>query len=163
MLFLHFLVCFHFNRLILRIFCRKNQSPKSLKIVKYGIFHVFLPYFDQNSDSRLNYFILIFFQLNLMSNNWYFIKKNSFELSSFPFKGCSQPLKRFFYLLYCFFSISESNSWKNLNSQAQVHLRVSHFQCNKNFLLHPFTTGDPACENKLLRKALSLIDIAKKG
>jgi hypothetical protein len=52
MLFLHFLICYHFNMLILGIFEKKNQSPKSFEMVKYGILYVFLSIFDQNSDSK---------------------------------------------------------------------------------------------------------------
>ena len=41
MLFLHFSICYHFNMLILGIFCIKNISPKSFEMVKYGILYVF--------------------------------------------------------------------------------------------------------------------------
>ena len=41
MLFLHFLICYHFNMGILGIFCKKDQSLKSFEMVKYGILYVF--------------------------------------------------------------------------------------------------------------------------
>ena len=93
---MHFLVNFYFSMLIWGIFYRLNRSPKSFKMVNYGIFHVFLSFFDQNSDSK-GLTILFWY---LFSLTWHLIKniwnKTSFELSSFPFKGCSQPLNDYF-------------------------------------------------------------------
>ena len=98
-----------------------------------------------------------------MSTNKYFVKKNSFELSSFPFKGCSQPLKQLFYLLHCFslflIAIHEKTSAVKLKCTLGCHI----FSATKNFWLLPFTSGDIAYDNKLFRKALSPIDLAKKG
>ena len=52
MLFLHFLICYHFNMLILGIFCKKNQSPKSFEMVKYGILYVFYRFLIKTQVQR---------------------------------------------------------------------------------------------------------------
>ena len=85
---MHFFVFFPNNRLILEIFCEKNQSQKSFKLVKkWNFLHLFTFLWSNLCVRGPNHFILVFFPLDLLSNIKYFMKKTFLNYHLFPLKG----------------------------------------------------------------------------
>ena len=98
-------------RLILEIFCAKNQSQKSFKLVKkWNFLHLFTFLWSNLCVRGPNHFILVFFPLDLLSNIKYFMKKTFLNYHLFPLKGAVNLWNDIKTLYTVFFFISESNS-----------------------------------------------------
>ena len=142
----------------------EKSKLKKLEIGQKWNFSCFFIFLWSNICVRgPNLFILVFFQLNLLSNVKYFMKKTFLNNHLFPLKDAVNLWNDFKTLYTVFFLFLREIYKKNLSNQACAYLNMSHFQWIMNFEPLPLTSAKPAYESKCLRKALSLINLVKKG